>query len=135
MRQSLVCNDESAIAQKGRNRCRKPRSKALISLRTTRADIAVDQGNVTREPCRDHGQGVFDAAEDQMIVVWNAVRMGPNLAFEHEDLSSRQALSQMVISTAIAQAKLEDGARQPSNGRGCHVETGALGLQTTNEAI
>ena len=77
----------------------------------------------------------LDTAEHQMIIIGNTGGMGTNLSLENDDFTLWQALSQMIVGSAIAEPEFQDNAVYTAYGLRGEVKAGTLRLQATDKAI
>jgi hypothetical protein len=117
--------------QQGGNRSRE--SRAFHSI--ARAGVHVSERNRASKPRANRDQGLAHVAQDQVLRVRYAVRMGRDLPVEDEDLSAWEGLAQMVVCPSVAEAEFKDRTRQIGHKLNGAIEAIALCLKPANEAV
>lgn len=127
-----IAGDDSAGPQQTREVAGDEGGKARVRLEIDGADIGVNQRDLAAEAFAGTGQGVAEVAAEEVILVGNAVRMGRDVALEHEDLACRHQFAQMVVGAAVTQAQFQHGSGQVPDFLRGKVQAGALRLEAAN---
>ena len=93
------------------------------------------QNGLARRALSKGGQGLFNTAKHEMVVIRDTIGMSADFALEYDDLTLWQTLSQMIKGSAIAKTELEHSAIQSINGLRGNVNASTLRLEAPDEAI
>jgi hypothetical protein len=135
MLQRLVGGQPGAIGEQFGQCVRQPLSELGGRRAIATPDVGVRQRGLTWQSMAGPRQGIAKIAEQQMVRIRSIGRMGANFPLEHEDLTCRQKLTQMIVGATVAQAELEHGPWQIGNPSDREIEAGTLGLKPTDETV
>jgi hypothetical protein len=80
------------------------------------------------EPGLCCGQRLCQISENHVAGIGNGIWVGGDLSIEHEDLVVGQALAKVIVCPAVAEAQLQNDAREAANHRHRSVNATPLRL-------
>ena len=95
----------------------------------------MDQCHLAFEPFNRGRQGFKNIAKEQVIIIWNAFRMGGNLTIKHIDFPVGHDFTQMIKCATVAKANFQnDPVLILDHVRG-RIQAVALGLQAADNTV
>jgi hypothetical protein len=135
MLQGLVGDQPGAVGEQDGQRAGQPPGELSGGQAIAAPDVGVCQRRLARQAMPGARQRIAELTQEQMVRIWPIGRMGADFPLEHEDLSRRQKLAQMIVGPTVPQAELKHGPTQIGYPNGREVEASALCLEPTDEAV